>query len=1286
MKSNKKILHNIQILLWGTLFFLCVCLEAYIVAHAQSTFRPVGIFLSVPGKYEILGAIKAPEWRWYTKERVWWGNLVTIKVSGAQNKTWKKFGLANSGRQYEVSERTRESPTYPVRIFVQGYSNSQRPGDLILKKRVSVSEDQARFFEFDAADFFLAGKPLTQISFALSRLPLQKVYVPAVLLNPEKKAAEPTDLAMSDLPKGQRGVPKGNKSDLTGINDHISELKGRLEVLRRQINSDRTNNRNIVEIDYLNQITKRVLKLKIQLDLLENRLSQTSNDSEKIDPKAFDLQIGKLEKNLQLLEAQLENYPENINRKTTSRKPSDQKKVKKPPLLLLAPEKLKPFQEKMKPYLQPWAAELAAVPAEALSYVLTVFVVALLGAIAGMLYQNKQLKIFDEDPVLMKWLDPDTLKASEKSAQFLKNSILSFTLILLSSVYLSSQLQGALANKKSIYSLIVCFIIFFVAGKRLKWVSSFFYCTVVLLVNLILFGVGDLLPEASFISNASFVEQTQKSLAAIVGLGISICTIWWMATKNPKTKNRLAHINAISLALVMIFFFGSIRNSVLLLPAMLVLSLLWFLIFRFYQKRRMLPKALYWLGLAYIRLKKCEDLEKTVEKLETLKKADPLEIAWLKANLFDQKGNTSDAIRMLEDLPPSLRCDQLLLQLYARTDNYSAIEKRVALHKRDDAATLLKNLPRTDKRDVTILNLLARENAWEEFSEFLGEVKKNQAISVLEQLPSSPERDDQLILLLFHAGQLDKIVKVIESYSASEGAAKLRALLPAGAVCDRLVVQFFAQRGDYDQLRRLLIKIPTDTAVSILLSMPPRLERDQLLAELWVNAGELETLLNYLSDLETTYGIKILTQLNPGIVRDRALASIYSQTNQHQKVVDCLEDHFGQGQLPAADLRLLSQSYSNLDKHQESILALEAAWTIEPADEELFKELCRKSIDAGQPSALLAKLEHDTLIRLSADSLWILVEYNQQYNQVDNAKRAAEISIKIHKDHRAVFYLGRLLEETGDFQKAAEIYAVAGKEGYFNQAMCLFQLQDYAGASELLKNARKTDDNRSTLLYHLGHSLVKTGKLEDALAAFEEMDEIQHDEALQKDAVVLCGLIGASKIAKQNYEDAIRFLEKGLRYAPPEAAGEVAQIKEALGACYFNLALAEIHHDKSGTEAALGFLEKAKDYRSSGSWSELDFLRGISLLNNSEIERALHTFTVLSKRSPKNAQYLFHKALSAAIAGKEAYAETVFNQLLILEESEAYKHRTTLILGILELNRGNLKAAEEHFRSAIDLG
>jgi tetratricopeptide (TPR) repeat protein len=689
-------------------------------------------------------------------------------------------------------------------------------------------------------------------------------------------------------------------------------------------------------------------------------------------------------------------------------------------------------------------------------------------------------------------------------------------------------------------------------------------------------------------------------------------------------------------------------------------------------------RILMWTGHTYVSHDKLGHLDEILQAVKGKDHVDPLELAWFEANYACHRGDGSKAQEILEKQPPSLRNDQLLVKLYATSGDFNKVESRIGKHGHDDAVSLLKSLPVTIERNRILLKLWAKHRAWEQIVKFVESIKGGMAVTLLEELPQTPERDKVLVPLLYQNGKSKQILEIVGSYGVDQGVVKLQALLPAGPDCDQLVASFLARHGQYNQIRVLIASLSTQKAVHLLTKLTPNAERDLLLIEVWVKAGDVDAVLNFFANLSPERGIEMLHEMEAGVVRDRILARFYEQTEQHDQVVVCLEKYYNRDQLPASEIRYLARSYGELGHHEKALQTFEKAWDLDSADEDALNELCQKCMSIDKPSSLLSELGEDAFNKLKADALWCLVQHYNHFRNTGMAKKAAEVAVSLWKDQRVALFLGRVLEEEGKLREAAKAYAVAGKEGILPQGICLFRLEDFSSAITIFREISENKDIGKTVSYHLGYAFYRKGQLEEAVEAFQKADASCQDPMLQRDIAVLYGKLGKAAIDRQDFKKALSCFERGLRHAPPVAEQEIAQLKEAIAVCSYNLALSYVLAT-DGSEA-IQFIDKAKEYRP-GPWQKLGFLRGLNLLKEQKTEKAMQAFSVLCKRFQENRQFLLHKALAFSMGQHNDYAKNILNTIVADESNDSYGRRAQLLLGSIELREGNWAAAEEHLRA-----
>jgi tetratricopeptide (TPR) repeat protein len=921
-------------------------------------------------------------------------------------------------------------------------------------------------------------------------------------------------------------------------------------------------------------------------------------------------------------------------KKTGAPSPANPKALQKPSVDLHSGhllERVKPAQDQLEHFLQQWIPEWMPLTAAALLRLLVLFSIFFIFAFMRSISNRKRIRVLSKDPIAMELEERSRSHAKIEGITRVieKNSIIVLIII---SIFLFLSFRSALENEPLFQiAWIVCIVAGWLAGKYL-WVA-----------NSLFFGI----------TMATLTISLPWILARMIVL--------------------YEHIFSVHPA---VYPFPALRFSIVV-----IFGAVWWLLMRLTKRRCLLTKMFFWLGLLYLDLEKWRELEKVIEKLQGIKKAEPLDLAWLEANLAIHNGKKGKAKDILSHLPPSLRNDQLLLQLYMKEDEYSRIEERASKHNAEDATALLKKLPVTFQRNRILVTRLAKERKWDQVIEILHAMKNNKAIELLEELPQTSERDDHLIPLLYKSPYFEKIIEVLHPYGVEGGMVKIQALLPEEPARDQVMLFFLARHGEYDQIRTLIADLPTDRTISLLKMLPDNEERDVLLAEIWLGAGNVDAIIDYFKEQRLEDSIKIIEGMENGVTRDRVLARLHEMMGEYDQVVSYLERHYEQGVLPQDDVRRLAHGQRELGHQDRALETLEKAWTIEPTNEEILDELCQVCISFGTASTTLSKLSDETLNRLNADGLWTLIGYYQHFTENEMAKKAAEIAVSLRKDQRAAFFLGNVFEDEGHLRDAAEAYGAAGEKGMLPGALCFFQLEYFSSAIPILREIAKTDEKNTTASYHLGYALYRTGDCKGAIEAFQKADPLEEDHTLQRDITVLFGQLGKSAMGNQNYQEAIEYLDQGLKHAPQKGKEEREKIKEALSLCYYYLARNSLlAPDRDGDEAAQ-FLDKAHAYHA-GTWRDLDFLKGLYFLKNQSAEKAMQTFSVLCKRFPKDSRCLFHKALAAAMGQHNDYAKKILRDLAAEKKNDSYSQRAKMLLGSIDLRQGNWEEAEKHLRDA----
>jgi tetratricopeptide (TPR) repeat protein len=929
------------------------------------------------------------------------------------------------------------------------------------------------------------------------------------------------------------------------------------------------------------------------------------------------------------------------------------------------------------PFFKNWMPSLFKLSQAKLNRLLTVFGYFFLSAAVFALYQSNKRRILKRSPSEIGTLDKESdVKPIEKIGALYESSLKAFLIFFAGALMYSLMIQSAYGNRAApIQLLLMLALVGGVIGRRMRVGASFLFSLFLIAASLFIFDLK------AKISVPVRNDDSMIGFFALLPVVALVSGIWSLFTKDKGRKKLLEFAFLIAAGFILLVIHIADYQA-LGIPVIFAISLIWWAFWRARTRKRILSKIWLWLGMAYARLEEINKLEQIGKKLDGLKGLKPIETAWIRAKIANARGDLSTAIDILAALEPSEKTDQLLFELYQKKRDFSALEARAAKHAPEQAVAMLRKLPKIPERDGIILNLFIDSEAWDEIRQLTERMYRPTAISRLEKLPQTVRRDLLLLPLLYRENRSEDIYRLLDAYSADEGVEKLTSLLSASPERDQLVIGFLARRGNWQQVREHLSACPPKTAISYLKNLPESDERDRLLAEYWIKGNEQDALLEYFQNKPLDFCVKILEKTAPGLIRDRTLAKIHAKHQRHSEIVEYLEKYLKPDQLGKDDLHLLAESYSRLHQPENAVSALEKAWALDPQDEETLQALSRESIALDKVSQFLSGLDDEMLQALSADALWALIEYFRHFEQTEMTRKVADISIERWKDHRAIFFLAKHLEDENEHQKAADIYSMAGKKGVLPQALCLFKIEDYHAVVPLLRQAEMTDENRAIAMYHLGFALYKTGQLEAAYTTFDSLDPQGTDQALQADITRICMQLGYTAMKSRAFNDAIAYLESGLQHSPPGAETEASKIKEALAVCYHNLALESTVAKADNADTVNGYIEKARSYRN-GPWEELDLLRGLNHLKEGDYERAMQTFSVLSKRSPENRQHLFHKALAAALDGRSDYAQNILSQLTNTSKNDPYRIRTRLLLGAIALRMGNGKEAEDQIRLAL---
>lgn len=728
-------------------------------------------------------------------------------------------------------------------------------------------------------------------------------------------------------------------------------------------------------------------------------------------------------------------------------------------------------------------------------------------------------------------------------------------------------------------------------------------------------------------------------------------------------------------------FGGEMYELHVYLPAgfllMLFFGLVWARIMTTREKGSY-EKALVFACKGYFHLKDWKQLEKSIKKARAAG-GESEEQTWMEANMAVNRKQVDKAIDLLEKLPLKMKYDKLLLKLYAGKNDFDAIRTRAEVY--DDAKAAIKlveSLPKSDERNRVLIPLLVKIDNWGKIGNLVSSMRLKVALEVIEGLPKTKSRDKQLIKLLALAGRHDDIIELAGGYGLKEGEKLIFSSVPEKKGRDQILALFLAQNGQYDRVREFIDSF----GVSVLAKLPPGEETDVLHCEVWVREGSLSDLTAYFKGRPPEDAVQALEKVAAGLDRDRMLARYLFDLAEYGQAASCLEPYFKDKKLAITDLDILAECYQETGNPEKALSAAEGALQLEPENENLLKKLCRAAVDSGLKSSFLAELDPAFIGRLSADSLWLLVEYFNSVDQPAQAMETARRSVDSYKDKRAAAYLAPLLEQEGNLAEAAELYAIVGRAADFAQAMCRFGLGEFEKSAELFEQIDLTDRNRASVMYHLGFSHYRNNRFQDAIDAFQKMGPESETPEIRLDLAVFHSLAAREAMTGGRYEQAIDLLEKGLEIIPQDAEKEIEALKNTAAQCYYRQAFTRLFDPEMKPDEILELADQAKKYRS-GKWKELEMIRGLALLQGQDLEKALQMFSIMDKRYPDDRAVQFHKSLSAAMAGLDDMAAKGLKKIVSDNHEDDYSARARLLLGSIAMRAENWDEAESYLREAV---
>ncbi len=701
------------------------------------------------------------------------------------------------------------------------------------------------------------------------------------------------------------------------------------------------------------------------------------------------------------------------------------------------------------------------------------------------------------------------------------------------------------------------------------------------------------------------------------------------------------------------------------------------------RQNRLFSQAGLWAAKVLTRRGEWEEVDRLVSMLEGSKKIDPVEVLWLKARAAKGKGDKKKAVSLLESHPPDVVADRLLFSLYAEDGAFPNIEERVRKHSLDQGVALLEELPRTRGRDRLLLKLWSGAGKWKQIQSFLESRDAAESISLLEGLPRSPERDDLLIDRYHRNRQLQKIVSLLAEYDEKKGREKILKRLPKGAQQKHVLALFLYKKGNLRALFALLSAMEVEKSIELARELPAGKPRDLLFARLCIHHRVYKPLAGYFQKKAGTKASTLLKSFEPSLTRDRFLARFLEEEGEYGKVLGLLEPHHAKGALLSSDdVKRLARAYGKKGKRAAERKAWEDVLAKEALEDEALTGLCRVSLEMGESSAPLNRLEAGPFLKLEGDTLWALVQYHQRLGDPAKARAAAEAAVDLWKHKRAALFLGPLCERDGAYQRAAEVYAAAGDAGGLRRGLCLVRAGEYRQALSTLEKVSPSETNRKGFYYHVGYAHYQTGSSERAADAFSRADPERSDPFLQRDCAVANGLCAKKAMGRGDLSMAVRHYEEALSRLPAGFEAERAKLETGLSKCLYGLALESLLRESSPAEETGGFIEKARKYRQ-GAWQELDMLEGLLELKRGNPAQALKLFIVLNKRYPEAPALPFHKALSAAMLDEHrAYAKKVIESILSNGNGPDYAARARLLRGSIEIKEEKWEKAEATLRSA----